>query len=91
MAVHRRGYRRYQGPLTGRWSRLMVTPRFAWQRLSEQRLVVLFLAVSMIWPLLCAGFVYVACGTSCRLRPTHPVPVHSWNTGTKINRIAKSF
>ena len=60
MAVHRRGYRRYQGPLTGRWSRLMVTPRFAWERLAGQRLVVLFLAVSMIWPLLCAAFVYVA-------------------------------
>ena len=41
MAVYKRGYRRYDGPLTGRWLRFMVLPRHAWRRLYEQRLVVL--------------------------------------------------
>ena len=33
MAVYKRGYRRYAGPLTGRWTRFMVLPRYAWRRL----------------------------------------------------------
>jgi ABC-2 type transport system permease protein len=60
MAVYRRGYQRYQGPLTGRLHRLMVMPRFAWERLLQQRLVVIVMVISMFWPLACAGFIYVA-------------------------------
>ncbi len=59
MAVYRRGYQRYQGLATGRWRRFMVLPRFAWQRLFQQRLVVLLTVVAMVWPLLCAVFVYL--------------------------------
>ncbi len=60
MAVYRRGYHRYQGLITGHWMRFMVLPRFAWRRLYEQRLVVLLTVAAMIWPLLCAGFIYLA-------------------------------
>ena len=59
MAVYKRGYRRYDGPLTGPWTRFMVLPRYAWSRLYQQRLVVLLTIVAFIWPLLCAGFVYL--------------------------------
>lgn len=59
MAVYKRGYRRYQGPLTGRWTRFMVLPRYAWRRLYQQRLVVLLTMLAMVWPVLCAGFVYL--------------------------------
>src|SRR4026208_1931653 len=59
MSVYKRGYRRYDGPLTGRWTRFMVLPRYAWRRLYEQRLVILLTVVSFIWPLLCAGFIYL--------------------------------
>ena len=41
MAVYKRGYQRYDGPLRGGWTRFMVLPRYAWQRLYQQRLVVL--------------------------------------------------
>lgn len=58
MAVYKRGYQRYQGILRGRWARFMVLPRFAWQRLLHQRMVLLLLVVAMIWPLLCAAFIY---------------------------------
>ncbi len=37
----------------------MVLPRYAWRRLYEQRLVLLLTIVSFIWPLLCAGFIYL--------------------------------
>jgi ABC-2 type transport system permease protein len=59
MAVYRRGYQRYQGPICGRWHRFMVLPRFAWKRLFQQRLVNLLLIVALIWPLLCAIFIYI--------------------------------
>lgn len=60
MAVYRRGYQRYRGPLTGRWTRLLVLPRFAWQRLLQQRLVVITMVVALFWPLACATFIYVS-------------------------------
>jgi len=59
MAVYKRGYRRYAGPLTGRWTRFMVLPRYSWERLYQQRLVVLLTMAAFIWPLLCAAFIYL--------------------------------
>ena len=59
MAVYKRGYRRYSGPLTGRWTRFLVLPRYAWRRLYQQRLVLLLTIVAFVWPLLCAGFIYL--------------------------------
>jgi ABC-2 type transport system permease protein len=37
----------------------MVLPRYAWRRLYEQRLVVLLTMAAFVWPLLCAGFIYL--------------------------------
>ena len=59
MAVYRRGYNRYQGPITGRLSRLLVLPKYSWRRLLQQRLVESFLVGAMFYPLLCIGFVYL--------------------------------
>lgn len=60
MAVYKRGYQRYAGPLTGSWTRFMVLPRYAWGQLYQQRLVILLTMVALVWPLLCAGFVYLS-------------------------------
>jgi ABC-2 type transport system permease protein len=59
MAVYKRGYRRYAGPLTGSWARFLVLPRYAWRRLYQQRLVLLLTILAFVWPLLCAGFIYL--------------------------------
>jgi ABC-2 type transport system permease protein len=59
MAVYKRGYRRYAGPLTGRWTRFLVLPRYAWRNLYQQRLVLLLTTVAFVWPLLCGAFVYL--------------------------------
>src|ERR671913_789015 len=59
MAVYKRGYRRYDGPLTGRWTRFLVLPRYSWRKLYEQRLVILLTMAAFVWPLLCAGFIYL--------------------------------
>ena len=37
----------------------MVLPRYAWQELYQQRLVLLLTMAAFIWPLLCAGFIYL--------------------------------
>lgn len=60
MAVYKRGYQRYQGPRTSHLSRIMVMPRFSWQRLMGMKITIVVLAVSMVWPLMCAAFIYVA-------------------------------
>jgi len=36
-----------------------VLPRYAWRRLYQQRLVLLLTMVAFVWPLLCAGFIYL--------------------------------
>ena len=59
MAVYKRGYRRYSGPLTGRWTRFLVLPRYAWRRLYQQRLVLLLTILAFVWPVLCAAFIYL--------------------------------
>jgi ABC-2 type transport system permease protein len=60
MAVYKRGYQRYQGELTGRWTRFLTLPRFAWGRLMEQKMILIILMASLFWPLCCVGFIYVA-------------------------------
>ncbi|MFN0101907.1 MAG: ABC transporter permease [Bryobacteraceae bacterium] len=60
MAVYRRGYQRYDGRLTSHMARMMVMPRFTWERMAGQKFVLVLMVVSMFWPLLCAGFVYLA-------------------------------
>jgi ABC-2 type transport system permease protein len=60
MAVYKRGYQRYQGAMTSRWTRFMALPCFAWRRLFQQRLVISLATISLIWPLLCAIFIYIS-------------------------------
>lgn len=59
MAVYKRGYQRYEGPLTGCLNRFLVLPRYAWRRLYQQRLVLMLTILAFVWPLLCAGFIYL--------------------------------
>ena len=49
MAVYKLGYRRYAGPLTGRWTRFMVLPRYAWRKLYQQRLVLLLTMAAFVF------------------------------------------
>lgn len=60
MAVYKRGYQRYQGPVTGHWTRLLTLPRIAWQQLFQQRMMIVLLALSCLWPLLCGVFIYIS-------------------------------
>lgn len=60
MAVHKRGYRRYDGPLISRWARLMVLPRYAWEALMEERKILLIFIIALIWPVACLAFIHIS-------------------------------
>lgn len=60
MAVYKRGYQRYNGPVTGHWNRLLAFPRFAWRRLIGQRLVIIALMLAVIPVMVAATFIYLA-------------------------------
>ena len=60
MAVYKRGYKRYQGEIEGRRARFLALPRFSLRVMFRQRLVVLLICASMVGPLLCAAFIYIA-------------------------------
>lgn len=60
MSVYKRGYERYRGGLEGRWRRFLVLPRYAFRRMFRQRLAILILLVSLVYPLLGAAFIYLA-------------------------------
>jgi ABC-2 type transport system permease protein len=59
MAVYRKGYQRYQGPIEKRWTRFTVLPRFAWRRMFRQLIIPIVLLLSIIPPLLFAVFIYL--------------------------------
>ena len=59
MAVYKRGYQRYTGPVTGHGTRLLAFPRFAWRRLLGQRLVIVAIMLSILPVLLAALFIYL--------------------------------
>ncbi len=60
MAVHKRGYQRYDGPLTGHWARLMVLPRFAWEGLMRDRRIIMIFILALFWPTACLMFIYLS-------------------------------
>ncbi len=59
MAVYERGYKRYTGELTPQPTRLFVLPRFALKRVFGSKLFLVFLIVSLLYPLSQAGRIYL--------------------------------
>ena len=66
MAVHRRTYRPYSGPLTAPRARFLVMARYAALDLLESRLVLLFLVLCYIPFLVECGLVFVANNATAR-------------------------
>ncbi len=59
MAVYKRTYKGYSGPLTPEWSRFLIVPRFAWQTLFQQRFLLVFYILCFFYPLVCALGIYL--------------------------------
>jgi ABC-2 type transport system permease protein len=58
MAVYKRVYKTYSGPRTVAWSRFYVLTRYSYARLFQSRLLVLFLAACLFYPVGCLAFIY---------------------------------
>jgi len=59
MAVYRKTYRPYEGPLTPEWSRFLIIPRYAFEEMRRKRFLALFYLASFFYPLVCAIIIYV--------------------------------
>ncbi|HUA60967.1 MAG TPA: ABC transporter permease subunit [Verrucomicrobiae bacterium] len=59
MAVYKKTYRPYDGPLTGAPSRLLVIPRYAFEDLRKSRFLSIFFFSSFIYPLICALLIWL--------------------------------
>jgi len=59
MAVYKRTYKTYTGPLTPLWSRWMILTRFSYHRLVGTK-TNLFLLACLIYPIGCAAYIYLA-------------------------------
>jgi ABC-2 type transport system permease protein len=59
MAVYKRGYEPYTGPLTPEWTRFLVIARAAYRRLFDSRLLIAFFVVCYIYPLVAAVLIYL--------------------------------
>lgn len=59
MAIYKRGYRAYSGPLTPAWSRFLVISRYAWRGLFRSRLLTAFFVICFFYPLGAITTLYV--------------------------------
>ena len=60
MAVYKRTYTAYEGKLTPEWSRFLVLPRTSWGKLGQSKLLTILRMASLIYPLGCIIWVYLA-------------------------------
>jgi ABC-2 type transport system permease protein len=59
MAVYKRSYRAYSGPLTPAWSRFYVLTRYALQSLFRSKLLTAVFVMCLFGPLICAVLIYL--------------------------------
>jgi ABC-2 type transport system permease protein len=67
MAVHKRAYRPYDGPLTSERWRFLVLPRYAFSELFQSRLLMAYVVLCFVPFLIEAAGVYVAHSAAARL------------------------
>jgi ABC-2 type transport system permease protein len=60
VAVYKRTYTGYDGPLTPEWSRFLILPRTTYAKLSESRLLTTLRNLAFVYPLGCLIYVYLA-------------------------------
>src|SRR5262245_9178802 len=60
MAIYARSYRPYNGPLTQRLLRPIILVRYSYSRLFGSKFLLLFLVLSVCYPIACAAFIYLS-------------------------------
>ena len=60
MAVYRRSYKPYSGPLTAEWSRFLVLFRYSRRNLFRSKFLTVFFVLCFFWPIASLAWIYVA-------------------------------
>src|SRR6266849_4230719 len=60
MAVYKRSYRGYAGPMTPAWSRFAIIPRYAYRGLFQSKIMTAFFALCFLTPLVYLFLIYLA-------------------------------
>lgn len=74
MAVYKRTYTTYAGPLTAPRTRFLVLPRYSYERLFQSRFLTGFLVACFFFPLGCTGYLYLVNNLSVFSSLGLPVP-----------------
>src|SRR6516162_6085140 len=59
VAVYKKTYRPYDGPLTASWKRFLVIPRYAFEDLHRSRFLTVFYIATFAYPLIAALIIYI--------------------------------
>jgi ABC-2 type transport system permease protein len=59
VAVYKRTYRAYDGPITARWSRFWILSSYSRRTILGSKALLVFFIACLIWPLLCAAGLYL--------------------------------
>jgi ABC-2 type transport system permease protein len=59
MAVYKKTYRPYDGPLTAAWKRFLIIPRYAFEDLHRSRFLTVFYLATFAYPLIAALIIYI--------------------------------
>src|SRR5256886_8865369 len=60
MAVYKRSYHGYAGPVTSEWSRFAIIPRYAYRGLFRSKIMTAFFVICFIPPLVFLFLIYLA-------------------------------
>ena len=60
MAVYKRTYEGYEGPLTPAWSRFMILARHSYGRLFQSKFLMIYMALCLFYPVGCIAFIYLS-------------------------------
>ena len=83
MAVYKRSYHGYAGPITPQWSRFAVIPRYAYRSLFQSKIMTAFFVMCYISPLVFLCLIYFAnnFGSLARLlqqnQATSPISINA--------------
>lgn len=59
MAIYKKSYRRYEGPLTPSWSRFLILTRYSFSELRARKFFGLFFLGTLLCPAICALIIYL--------------------------------
>lgn len=59
MAVYKKQYKRYDGPMTPVWSRFLVLPRYTFEEMRRSRFFTSFFLATLLMPIACALVIYL--------------------------------